>query len=529
MTDPDTRRALFQRALAKKGLARRAEGGIPRRAPGAPVPASFLQEGMWFIEQLEPGLATYNVPAAIHLHGALDANALENALLEIIRRHEAVRAAFVMQGSELRQVFREPHTFRVARHSLEHLPPGERVETARRLASTEAQTPMSLADSPLFRASLLSLQPDHHVLLITIHHIVTDGWSMGVLARELQTLYAAFRDGRPSPLPPLPVQFGDYATWQRETLQGAGIRRLQDYWRDKLAGSSFVLNLPWEAGAGDESGPRGRHIPVEIAQPQSGALRSLCRAAEATLFAALLSAFACTLAALAGQDDLLIGTPVANRNHRELEDLIGYFVNLLPIRVQAAGGLAFTELVRQVSRTVAEANDHQEMPFGRIVELVQPPRLPGHNPLFQVEFTLLDPRHAPPIYGYGFQMPLQRALDWHGLSIEPLETESGVSKFDLTMLLWDMGDGIRGTLEYNTAYLSGGVIEQVRAAFGEAVAQVCAAPGMTVAALRERLARTLEAARRVQRAGRKEERSRGLKSAMRRAAGGETFEEHTET
>ncbi len=475
------KRLLFEKLLAKKGMAAPAGGGITPRRGNDPVELTSLQEGMWFIEQLNPGTATYNVPMAARLNGELNLPALHRALDEIVQRHESLRTTFPEMGGVPRQVILPPQSIPFPLLDVA----GDEAQ-ALRLATAEARAPFNLATELPIRAQLIRLTLTHHLLLITIHHIVTDGWSMGVLTRELIARYRHYTAStEPAPIAALPIQFGDYARWQRNWLKGETLANLLGFWRESLGGHSFALNLPLDHPRPPLQSGRGLHHTFTLPPELSDTLRQISQHQGVTLFAVLLAVFKALLSAWGGQDDIIVGTPIANRNRTELEGMIGYFVNLLPLRTKIGEQDRLGELARRVYQTTLEANAHQELPFGKLVEELQPARDASRNPIFQVEFTLLDPAHAPPVYGYGFRLPARQAIEFAGLTLTPLDIESEASKFDLTVLLWDMPGGISGTFEFNADLFETGTIISAAGHFEALLQQAAASPDITVAALKQ--------------------------------------------
>jgi hypothetical protein len=443
------KRALLDRLLREKGIQRGSDGAIPRRRSSEPAPLTHLQEGLWFLDRFDPGQATYNIPCATRLAGPLDARALERALAEIASRHEALRTVYPERGGRPVQVVLPAGSWSLAIRDLSGLGAAEREREVLRLATAEAARPFDLERGPLFRAELLRLSEREHVLLFCIHHIAADGWSFRVFTRELAELYAAFRAGRPSPLAPLPLQFGDYAAWQRALLEGPELERLLGFWRSYLAGVA-ALELPADRPRPARPGARGRHHSFALPAELSERVRALGRAEGCTPFVTLLAVFKALLHAHSGQTDVVIGSPVACRSRSELEELIGYFVNVLPFRTDLGGDPTLRELIRRVDASVAQVHAHQELPFAKLVEELRPARQPGANPIYQVEFTLLSYEHAPAVYNYGFRSAVKVAHELAGgLELSPLEVESGVAKFDLVVLLWDVPAGISGTFEYD--------------------------------------------------------------------------------
>jgi amino acid adenylation domain-containing protein len=438
-------RALFE-APTVAGLAERVQAllraGSPAPAPVVPVsregalPLSFAQERLWFLERLEPGGTVYNLPAALRLRGPLDAGALERALGEVVRRHEALRTTFAERDGVPVQVVAPFAGFALAVDDLAGAADGEREAEAARRAAGEAARPFDLAAGPLFRARLLRLAPDDHLLLLVMHHAVSDGWSVGVLFRELAALYGAFRDGRASPLADLPVQYADFAAWQRRELGGGAMDRLLAWWRERLAGAPELLELPTDRPRPAVLGHGGAVETLHLPAPLIDRLRALGRGEGATLYMVVLAAFKAVLAKHAGSDDVVVGSPVAGRTPREVEALIGFFAGTLVLRTRLAGDPGFREALRRVRQAVLGAWEHQEIPFERLVAELHPGRSLSHSPLFQVMCTL-EEGEAPPA-----GLP--------GLRAEAVEVEHGTSKFDLTLLLSPAPGGMRAALRYRT-------------------------------------------------------------------------------
>ncbi|WP_163997838.1 non-ribosomal peptide synthetase, partial [Pyxidicoccus caerfyrddinensis] len=405
---------------------------VPRTGP---LPLSFAQQRLWFIDQLEPGGASYSMPTFVRMEGTLDADALRRALAELASRHEALRTTFSQQeGQPLQRI--APHgELPLEVVDLSGLEPhAARAELERRLRD-EVLRPFNLATGPLVRAQLLKLSTTEHVLALNMHHIVSDGWSMGVLVREVAALYEAFSQGRPSPLPPLPIQYADYAVWQRGWLQGEALDAQLGYWKQHLAGVS-TLELPTDKPRPPVQTFNGAHLPVALSRTASEALQALCQREGATPFMALLGAFQVLLSRHAGQQDIAVGSPIAGRTRAETEGLIGFFVNTLVLRTQVEDTASFVHLLRQVKESSLGAYAHQDVPFERLVEVLQPSRDMSRSPLFQVLFAL---QNAP--------MPAVRKLD---LTLSPVEVENPTTKFELQLNLSETPDGYRGTLSYNT-------------------------------------------------------------------------------
>lgn len=345
-------------------------------------PASFAQRRLWFLDRLTEEGGVYNVPAALRLRGRVHHKALADSLAEVVRRHETLRTFFEEVDGELLQVVDPSLTLRMEEIDLRGLTQEERDAQVLNLARAEALQPFDLSQGPLLRAALIQLADEEHVLLLTIHHIVSDGWSMGVLIREIAGLYAAFATGRPSPLPELPIQYGDYAEWQQQFLQGEALHEQLAYWQEQLAGDLPVLQLPADRPRPARQSYRGGAHKVVFSAETKQTLLDFSRREGSSLYMTMLAAFKALLHRYTGQTDLLVGSPVAGRTRTELEGLIGFFVNTLVMRNRVTGEETFRELVRQVSRTSFEAFARQDVPFEKLVEVLQPERSQSYSPLF---------------------------------------------------------------------------------------------------------------------------------------------------
>ncbi|WP_338270579.1 condensation domain-containing protein, partial [Corallococcus caeni] len=345
---------------AAEGTALPPPGAIAR---GDEAPLSFAQQRLWFLDQLQPGTATYNIPSALHLEGPLDFAALERSFRELLQRHESLRTTFHAHAGEPVQRFHATADFALDVRDLEHLAPDAREAEARRLAGAEALRPFDLAKGPLLRASLLRLAEHHHVLLVTMHHIVSDGWSMGILVRELGALYRAFSAGLGSPLTALPLQYADYALWQRNWLQGEALERQRSWWRQHLAGAPRALELPTDFPRPVVQSFSGASVPFLLPLELSQALQTLAQRHGATLFMALLASTQALLSRHSGQDDVVVGSPIAGRRFAELEGLIGFFINTLALRSRLDDGPTFVELLGRVREATLGAYAHQDIPF----------------------------------------------------------------------------------------------------------------------------------------------------------------------
>ncbi|MFL5382179.1 MAG: amino acid adenylation domain-containing protein, partial [Longimicrobiaceae bacterium] len=439
----------------------RSPGIVPRvHCDGAPL--SFAQERLWFIDRLEPGSATYNISLARRLGGALDERALERALGEIVRRHEALRTTFrEVDGSPV-QVIAPFGGFTLRLDDLSGLNHAAREEEVRRRAGEEAALPFDLPAGPLFRAALLRLGAEEHVLLLSMHHIVSDGWSLGVLFRELSSLYAAYREGRESPLPELPVQYADYAAWQRERLRGEVLERQLSYWRERLAGAPELVELPTDHPRPAVQTFRGASERIELPGELLERLRAVGRSEGATLFVVVLSAFQVLLSKYSGSEDIVVGSPIAGRTRKEVAGLIGFFVNTLVLRTGLGGDPSFREVLRRVREVTLGAYEHQELPFEKLVAELQPERSLGHSPLFQVALTLDSAQDT----GGGLA----------GLSVQGVGTGLEVAELDLLLELAAGSDGLRGSLTYSTDLWEAATMRRLVGHFTRLVEQAAADP-----------------------------------------------------
>jgi amino acid adenylation domain-containing protein/non-ribosomal peptide synthase protein (TIGR01720 family) len=430
------KRALLMKRLRKRRAEAARDQIIPRREDRDAFPLSYAQQRLWFLDQLETGNPFYNIPSAVRLNGALDVAALRKSLNEVVRRHEVLRATFEARKGHAVQVIAPEMSLALPLVDLRSLPEAEREAEVVRLGAQEARCPFDLSEGPLVRASLIRLGNQEHVVLFMMHHIVSDGWSTSLLIQEIGALYDAFSRGQPSLLPELPIQYADYAQWQRQWLQGDVLERQLDYWRQELGDGPPMLELPTDRPRPPVQAYRGSYCTFELPTDLTEKLKNLSRAEEATLFMTLLAAFQTLLYRYTGCDDVAVGTPVANRNRFEVEKLIGFFVNTLVLRTDLSRNPTFRELLRRVRRVALGAQDHQDLPFEMLVEELQPDRDMSHTPLFQVMFAL---QNAP-----------AAALELRGLTMRPVEVDSGTAPYDLTLFMEEGEDGLRGALRYNT-------------------------------------------------------------------------------
>jgi amino acid adenylation domain-containing protein len=415
---------------------------ITRRDPGATVPLSFAQQRLWFLDQLYPGRSTYNLARRVRISGALDLEALRRTLDAIVDRHETLRTTMVAIDGTPQQIVAPTLSVPLLVTDLSGLP--DRETKVQLLAGQEVRRPFDLARGPLFRASLFRLEPDEHLLVLTVHHVISDAWSLGVLFREIGALYRAFTRAEPSPLPDLPIQYADYAAWQRRTLQGKTLERELAYWREQLGALPPALELLTDRPRPSVQGTRGAKRSIVIPKRVSEGLTELSRREGATLFATLLAAFHTLLGRYTGQEDIVVGSPIAGRTQAETEGLVGFFVNTLALRLDLSGDPTFRELLHRAREVTLGAYAHQDLPFEKLVEELQPERDLRRTPVFQVALAYQNfPSHK---------------LELPGLTLHSEPAESGSAKFDLMLYMWQRADGLRAVLEYNTDLFDAGTI-----------------------------------------------------------------------
>jgi amino acid adenylation domain-containing protein len=458
----EEKRQLLEKLLKKGGIEnQRPDATIARVERANPLPLSFAQQRLWFLDQLEPGNGFYNLSDAIHFNSAVNIDALEQSLNEIVRRHEILRSTFNLAGDRPAQIVAPSHSLPLPFVDLSQLSHAHRERAASRIASNEAQAAFDLARGPLLRAKLLRLSEEEHVLLLTMHHIVSDTWSLSVLERELWALYEAFAAGQESPLAALPVQYADFAAWQREHLQGEVLEAQLAYWKRQLAAAPPVLELPTDRPRPPVQSYRGASQWLTVSPRLTEQLKHLAQREGATLFMTLLAAFQVLLSRYAGQTDIVVGTPVAGRNRMELEGLIGFFINTLVMRTDLSGEPTFRETLRRVREVCLGAYTHQDVPFEKLVEELQPERSLSRNPLFQVTFQLFSA--APSMASVGqtandsatFVESEQLAESLESEDAAPdaevsLDIERGTAIFDLTFDMWETDGKLSGRVEYST-------------------------------------------------------------------------------
>jgi amino acid adenylation domain-containing protein len=449
----------------------RAAGAAPppaRERPAA-LPLSFAQRRLWFLERLGLLGCAYNSTTGLRLDGPLDTATMERSFVELVRRHESLRTRFVDTGPDVLQVVDGEAVFVLERGDLCDLAPDGREAAVDALALEMASRSFDLETSPLIRASLTRLAPEEHVLLISMHHIVCDAWSFGILFRDLGLLYSALAAGRAPELPALRMQYPDFAVRQREQADLHADERHLDFWKRHLAGAPEVLNLPTDRPRPRTASYRGAWLGFDLPKELSCRIRELAREEGATLFMVLLAAFSLLLTRLSGQGSVVVGSPVAGRTLRETEDLIGFFVNSLPLHVDVSGEPDFRELLARVRDTTLDAYDHQDLPFERLVEELDPARDLSRHPLFQALFS--------------FQNAPREALGIPGVRTRGFNVDNGTSKFDLTLIAFDAGDELRGTFEYAADLFDAETIRRLSGCWRTLLEGIVADPGCPVSDL----------------------------------------------
>ena len=435
------------RSRIRERLLGREATSIPRVPEGSTLPLSFAQEWLWILDQLVPGSPVYNLPAAVRLNGDLNIPAFTRSITELVRRHEILRTSFPSIDGKPAQVIAPPAPIALPVVDLSLLREGEREAEALRLAAKEAATAFDLANGPLIRTGLLKLGPQDHVILLTVHHIVSDAWSTGIIIREIATLYEAFSLNRVSPLPELPIQYADYASWQREQLSGDSLDSLISYWKGRMKGAPSLLNLPTDRPRPAAQSFRGARLPFSFSRSLLESLKALARREEVTLFMLLLAAFQTLLYRYTGRDDIVVGSPMAGRSHPDTEPLIGCFINSLALRTDLSGNPRFDGLLTRVRTMTLGAYAHQQLPFEKLVELLQPERNLNHAPIYQVLFNMMN---AP-----------MSTIELPGLTMSPLASDIGTAKMDLVIDVWEGDDGLIGLVEYSTALFDSSTIKQL--------------------------------------------------------------------
>ncbi|HKF02992.1 MAG TPA: condensation domain-containing protein, partial [Candidatus Sulfotelmatobacter sp.] len=440
------KRTLLELRLQQKAAADSVRHTIPRSTTRASAPLSFAQQRLWFLNQLEPANPIYNESRAIRLRGSLDVESLQKSLDRIVARHDVLRTNFITLDGNPQQTITDSRAVELPVIDLRSCRDIDRESEAHRLLTDVIRRPFDLSRDLLLRVLLLRLAEQEHILLFVQHHIASDGWSTSIFWRELTALYEAFTSGRPDPLSELPIQYADYALWQRDRLSGETLEGQLAYWRKQLENLAPLQLTPDRArpGADDYAGDRQTFlIPQEVID----GLRRVSRDEGVTLFMTLLAAFQTLLHRYTGQNDIAVGSPIAGRTHPEVEGLIGFFVNTLVLRTEVSGHLTFRQFLARVREVAWGAYQHQELPFEKLVAELQPDRNLGRNPLFQVIFA--------------FQNVPRQTMALPGLQVSQVEVDSGTTKFELALFMWEEHGGLRGRVQYSTALFDADTIERL--------------------------------------------------------------------
>jgi len=435
---------------------------------------SFAQQRLWFLHRLAPESNAYNIPNALHASGPLNLDALARSINEIRRRHEVLRTTFAVRDGQPVQIIRPAEAEKLPIADLSGLAEAEQQPLAQQLIESESNRAFDLERETALRVSVLRLKQDEHVILFTMHHVASDSWSIGVLVREMATLYDAFSTGKQSPLPELPIQYADFAVWQRQWLQGRELENQQNYWRRHLSGMPLVLELPFDRPRPAKETSRGALQSIVLSKELSTELQTFSRKQGVTLFMTLLAGFKLLLHYLTNQDDIVVGTDVANRGRVETENLIGFFVNQLVLRTQISSESTFAELLAGVREVTLAGYANQDLPFEKVVEIINPDRSVTHAPLFQVKLIM---NHA-----------LGGGLALRDLKLKSLNPERTTAQFDINLALWETPDGIGGWFNYNTDLFDSTTMARFASLFAKVLNAAVLRPLATVSELKSMLA-----------------------------------------
>ncbi|MDQ3803839.1 MAG: condensation domain-containing protein, partial [Acidobacteriota bacterium] len=462
-------RALLEKKLRQQTLSSLRDQTIPRRSGDVPCPLSFEQEQLWYMEQRHPGSNAFNLGTSYLITGAVSVEALELAFGEMMRRHEVLRTTFPTWNELPYQHVAAVGEMDLRKVDLGGLPAAEREAELERLVAEAGRDPFDLARGPLFRALLVRLDKEVYRLCLTLHHIIMDRWSFSLLWRELMVLYDAFSKGKPSPLPELPIQFADFAVWQRDLLQGEALEARLQYWRKQLAGASSVLALPTDRPRPPVQSFRGRrHYSAQSPELWSK-LKDICQQENVTLFIALLAAFYAFLHRYTGQVDINVGSPFSNRNRVETESLIGFLLNMVVLRADLSGDPTFRELLRRVREVAVGAYDNNDLPFSKLVQELQPPRDSSRNPFFQVTFVFVDMHDS--------------TGDQREVSMKQVDFEVGSSRFDLMLGARDRAADPTLILEYNPDLFEDATTARMLQHFETMLEEIVADPAQRISEL----------------------------------------------
>jgi hypothetical protein len=459
------KRALLERSLKQRRESAAQATQIPRRSGDGPAPLSFSQQRMWFLEQWEPGGFAQNGARAFRLHGNVVAEALERALVAMVERHEILRTVYAVEGREPEQRLLEDWSVALEIEDL-RTRPHELHQRMRELA----REPFDLASDVMVRPTLFRIADDEHVLLLRLHHIAFDAFSDSVFFGELEQLYEGFVTGADTELAELPIQYADFAVWQRGHLVGERVEQLVEHWRGELQGAPPLLRLPVDGARRSPQRHEGRHHRLSIDGELAGEVVALGRTSGATPYMTLLAAFGVLLYRITGQDDVVIGTPIANRVRPELERLVGFFSNTVAMRLRLGGSPSFREVVERVRATALGTYEHQELPFERVVEELQVSRDPSYNPIFQVNFRA--------------QAAERRPLQLVGVDATPMSIDIGFSRFDLALELQLERDRIGGYIEYDLDLFEDSTIDALADDVEATIAQLVREPDRSILELK---------------------------------------------
>jgi amino acid adenylation domain-containing protein len=468
-------RALFEHPSIAEFARQIEAAGAPRQddiqpAPGdRPLPLSFSQQRLWFIDRLEGGSAQYNMRFGVRMNGRLDEKALQKTVDALVARHAVLRTTYSDVDGEAVQLVHPAGSQSIARHDLSDLDADRRSEQLRQLIRADAQHAFDLAHDPMLRCTLARLGDDVHALLLATHHIASDGWSMNLLGKEFAALYDAFQFGRDNPLPPLKLQYGDYAWWQKKVLQGVRLDTQLDYWRERLAGLPPVHSLRLDKPRPPRQRFEGAHVPRRLDVDMLQRLKQLALSRDASLFMVLEATLATLLGRWSGETDVVIGTPVAGRTQRALEPIFGFFINSLVLRTDLSGDPNFIDVVERVKHTALDAYSHQDVPFEMLVEMLRPERTLSHSPLFQISFTFHNHEHS--------------EVDIEGLELHALPGEGQQSRYDIELHMTETDTGIHIRWVYATSLFEQSTIERIADGFETLLAHALADPQASVASL----------------------------------------------
>lgn len=470
---PEKQKLLADRLSQRLPARKQPESAPVKNERGCRLPLSFSQERLWFLYRVEPDSAVYNIPRAVSIKGSINVDKLAESFTEIIRRHEPLRTTFNEVGGQPVQIICEPRAADLPVIDLSDLPQEEREAATLLRMREEAWVPFDLVRGPLLRLKLLRLSERDHILLLVLHHIICDGWSIGILIGEMMTLYQAYSRGERSPLAELDYQYADYVLEQRESVESGAINKQLAYWKQKLAGASPLLDFPDNEATSGNSDLEGATRNHEIPPSLFSELKLLAQRADVTLFTVMLAAFNLVLRHLSGKQDIVIGTMIAGRTQRETKRLIGFFVNALVLRTQLSGVSSFSDLVNQSHKMVLEALDNQDIPFDKVVKALRPQRSLAHAPLFQVVLTLQN-------------MPMP-ALNLPDLKLEVLESGRGVVPFDLNLNLLDRKESITLSLEHRASRFDASAADSILAQYDLVLKMIVANPETTLESIEQSL------------------------------------------